>query len=272
MNMPLPGPAGDCKAPGREGRWLARRVDAMARTARHPLFWLGVREMAGVSVGMAAWAFMTGVAMVASGLTVFQSVLMSLTVFSGSTQLAVLPLLASGAALWVVWLAGFCVCLRFVVFSLHLRDYFIFMPRGRRMLLGYLMGDVSYVLYTRHFTRPAQTPRQQRAHVAYLWGCNGCLWLSWQVMSLLGIFLGAALPERWGLEYAGTLALLALTCSIVTTRLRLLAAVLAGAVAVLTPGLPYNLNIVVAIVVAVAACLLLEPLAGAGRKKETARG
>lgn len=272
MNMPLPDPRQDWQAPGRAGRWLTRRVDAVAHTVRHPLFWLGVREMAGVSVGLAAWAFMTGVAMVASGLTVFQSVLMSLTVFSGSTQLAVLPLLASGAALWVVWLAGFCICLRFVVFSLHLRDYFIFMPRGRRMLLGYLMGDVSYVLYTRHFTRPAQTPRQRRAHVAYLWGCNGCLWLSWQTMSLLGIFLGAALPARWGLEYTGTLALLALTCSIVTTRLRLLAAVLAGAVAVLAAGLPYNLNIVLAILVAVAACLLLEPVLGVANKKGAAGG
>lgn len=268
MNMPLPGPDTGHEAQGRVGRWLARRVDAMARTARHPMFWLGVREMTGVSVGLAAWSFMTGVAMVASGLSVFQSVLMTLTVFSGSTQLAVLPLLASGAALWVIWLAGFCICLRFVVFSLHLRDYFIFMPRGRRMLLGYLMGDVSYVLYTRRFTWPAQTLRQQRAHVAYLWGCNGCLWLSWQAMSLLGIFLGATLPARWGLEYAGTLALLALTCSIVTTRLRLLAAVLAGATAVLTPGLPYNLNIVLAILVAVAACLLLEPVAGGGRRED----
>lgn len=268
MNMPLPDPSsGDWSTQGRVGRWLARRVDAVAGVARHPLFWLGVREAAGVSVGLAAWAFMTGVAMVTSGLTVFQSVLMSLTVFSGSTQLAVLPLLASGAALWVVWLAGFCICLRFVVFSLHLRDYFIFMPRGRRMLLGYLMGDVTYVLYTRHFTRPAQTPRQQRAHVAYLWGCNGCLWLSWQIITLLGIFLGAALPARWGLEYAGTLALLALTCSIVTTRLRLLAAMLAAVVALLTPGLPYNLNIVLAIVAAVAACLLAERATGADKEE-----
>lgn len=262
MNMPLPKQPGELERPGRLAQWLTRRVDALARTVRHPLFWLGVREMAGVSVGLAAWAFMTGVAMVAWGLTVPHAVLMSLTVFSGSTQLGVLPLLAADAALWVVWLAGFCICLRFVVFSLHLRDYFIFMPRGRRIFLGYLLGDVTYVLYTRHFARPAHTPRQQRAHLAYLWGCSACLWLSWQFMSLLGIFFGAALPQEWGLEYAGTLALLALTCSIMTTRLRVVAALLAATVAVATAGLPYNLNIVLAIVVAVVACLLLEPLAG----------
>ena len=47
--------------------------------------------------------------------------------------------------------------------------------------------------------------------MAYLWGGNCWNWLSWQSLNMLGIFLGAALPARWGLEFAGTLALLAVT-------------------------------------------------------------
>ena len=75
---------------------------------------------------------------------------------------------------------------------------------------------------------------------------------------MAGIFIGAAFPERWGLEYSGTLALLALTCSLVTNRMRALAAVTTGFVALVAVGLPYRLNIVAAIVVGVGICMLLE--------------
>jgi membrane protein implicated in regulation of membrane protease activity len=51
--------------------------------------------------------------------------------------------------------------------------------------------------------------------------------------------------------------LLVLTCSLAATRLRMLSALIAAA-AVALFGLPYRLNIVAAIAVAVALCLLIE--------------
>lgn len=259
MNMPLPRPPADLAPRGRLSAWLMRRVDGFARTARHPLFWVGAREMSGISVGLTAWAFMTGVAMVKSGMSITEAVAMSLLVFAGSAQLAAIPLIAAGAPLWVIWATAFCVNLRFVVFSVHLRDYFMFLPRAQRLWLGYFTGDVTYVLYTRRFPKPAETERQRRAQMAYLWGGNVCNWLFWQVFSFAGIFLGAALPTRWGLEFAGTLALLAVACSLASTRLRALSAFVAAAAAVALYGLPYRLNIVAAIAVAVALCLFIEP-------------
>ena len=82
-------------------------------------------------------------------------------VFAGSAQLAAIPLIAAGAPLWVIWATAFCVNLRFVVFSLHLRDYFMFMPRARRLWLGFFTGDVTYVLFTQRFPKPAQTATQR---------------------------------------------------------------------------------------------------------------
>ena len=173
MSMPLPDPPREMSPRGRLGAWLAHKVDAYARTARHPLFWVGAREMAGISVGLTAWAFMTGVAMIKSGMSITEAVLMSLLVFAGSAQLAAIPLIAAGAPLWVILATAFCVNLRFVVFSLHLRDYFMFLPRTRRLYLGYFTGDVTYVLYTRRFPKPAETETQRRAQMAYLCGGAG---------------------------------------------------------------------------------------------------
>ena len=87
MNMPLPpNPQGDLSAPGRLGHWVGDRIEALAHTARHPLFWVGAREMSGISVGLTAWSFMTGVAMVKSGMSLTEAVLMSLLVFASSAS------------------------------------------------------------------------------------------------------------------------------------------------------------------------------------------
>ncbi|MDR2128874.1 MAG: AzlC family ABC transporter permease [Burkholderiaceae bacterium] len=223
------------------------------------MFRIGAREMAGVSVGMIAWSFMTGVAMIKSGMSVAEAVAMSLLVYAGSAQLAAIPLIAAGAPLWVIWATGFCVNLRFVVFSLHLRQYLMHLPRARRLCMGYFTGDVTYVLFTRRFPKPGQSRRQRRAEQAYLWGGNVINWIFWQGCSMLGIFLGSALPAQWGLEFAGTLALLAVACSLVTSPLRVFSALVAGAAAVAVYGLPYRLNIVAAIAVALTACLMIEP-------------
>jgi hypothetical protein len=79
-----------------------------------------------------------------------------LLVYAGSSQLAAIPLLVAGAPAWVILATGFCVNLRFVVFSLHLRPYLMHMPRWRRMTHGYLTADMSYALFTRKY--PAAAP------------------------------------------------------------------------------------------------------------------
>ena len=86
-------------------------------TLRSPFFKLAIRDMAGAGVGIGAWGLVTGVAMVKSGMSVPMALLMSLLVYAGSAQLAVIPLLAVGGPLWVVWLTAACVNLRFVIFS-----------------------------------------------------------------------------------------------------------------------------------------------------------
>ena len=84
-----------------------------------------------VAPGIAAWGLVTGVAMVKSGLSVPLAVLMSLTVFAGSAQLAVAA--AAGQPARRSGWSGpprFCVNLRFVIFSAQWRPYFGRLPRA----------------------------------------------------------------------------------------------------------------------------------------------
>jgi predicted branched-subunit amino acid permease len=217
-------------------------------------FWRGLREIAGPSFGISAWALVTGVAMIKSGLSVPLAMLMSLLVYAGTAQLAALPLIAAGAPLWVIWATAACMNLRFVIFSAHWRKYFGHLPRARRLALMYLTADLNYVLFTRRFPDPRPSPEQ----LPYLLGSIVWSWLSWQMPALIGIALGDRVPTEWELGFAGVLALLGLAYSTLSGRNSWVAGLVAAAAAVAAFALPLKLNVVVAIAAGVAIGVLLD--------------
>lgn len=210
--------------------------------------------MVGTAIGIAAWGLITGVAMGKSGLPLPLMALMSLIVFAGSAQLAVLPLLTSGAPVWVVWATALCVNLRFMIFSAQWRAYFIGYPLGQRLRLAYFTADLNYVLFMRRFPEPRPAPEQ----LPYFWGGVVTNWTAWQVPSMVGIFLANAVPVHWGFGFAGTLALLGVGASLITGRGTAVAGAVAACAAVAAYALPFKLNIVVAIATAVAIGLLID--------------
>jgi predicted branched-subunit amino acid permease len=224
----------------------------------HPAFKEGLRSIVSVCVGIFAWGLMTGVAMVNSGLSQADALAMTLLVFAGSSQLAVLPLLAVNAPWSVVLATAFCVNLRFVVFSAHMRAYLAHYPRWYRLCSSYFTADITYVQFIQRFPNPAKDIEGQQVEQAYLAGNAFLNWASWMSGSILGIFLTQYIPAQWGVGFAGILALLGLTCKMLNTPKRWLVAVLASVAACLTVAWPLKLNILFAMVVSVLICLGLE--------------
>jgi len=210
--------------------------------------------MTGIALGLGAWGLVTGVAMVKAGMAIPLAVMMSLIVFAGSAQLASLPLIATGAPLWVVWATAACVNLRFVIFSASWRPYLAHLPLRQRMACAYFTADLNYVMFMRRYPEPKPHPDQ----APYFWGGVAVNWVTWQVMSMLGIGLAERIPTEWGLGFAGTLALLGLTGSLLSDRATWIAAAVAGCAAVAAFALPFKLNIVVAIAAAIAIGILLD--------------
>jgi predicted branched-subunit amino acid permease len=223
---------------------------------QHPSFANGSREMLGVSLGIGAWGLVTGVAMTKSGLSLPLSLLMSFTVYAGSAQLAALPLIVTGAPIWMIWAIAMCVNLRFVIFSTQWRPYFAHLPRWQRVLQAYFSADLNYVLFMARFPQPRPSPEQ----IPYFWGGAVTNWSAWQLSTVAGLLLADTIPAEWGLGFAGVLALLALMCSLLSGRASWLAAVVAGTAAVAAVALPMKLNIVVAIAAAVAAGVVMDQM------------
>ena len=207
-----------------------------------------------MAIGIAAWGIVAGVAMAKSGMGAPLAMLMTVLVYAGSAQIAALPLIATGAPMWVVWVTTLCVCLRFMAFSFHYRPYFSHLPRRRRVALSFLMGDSSFALFVHRFPDPLPGPKYED----YFLGSALVTFGVWQVSVIAGIVMGHGIPAAWNLGFAGTMALLALTCTQLRNRVTSMAAVVAGCAAVAAYALPLKLNIIVAIAAAVAVGVLGE--------------
>ena len=229
------------------------RARALA-TARRPMVREGVRDALPMAIGIAAWGLVAGVAMAKSGMGVPMAIFMSVVVYAGSAQIAALPLIAAGAPMWVVWATTLCVSLRFMAFSFHYRPYFAHLPRRRRLALSFLMGDTNFALFVRRFAEPVRG----QGHEDYFLGSAFITFVVWQVSIITGIVAGDGIPASWGLGFAGTMALLALTCTQLRSPATWAAAAVAVCAAIAAYAVPLKLNIVVAIAAAVAVGVLFD--------------
>jgi predicted branched-subunit amino acid permease len=200
-------------------------------------------------IALGIWGVVTGIAMVKSGLTETQAIMMSLLVYAGSAQLTALPLLAAGAPIWLIFAAGIIVNLRFLIFGAALHPFFRDLPWRKRLLLGYMNVDVSFVVFMPRFADASQkgTLEQHWFFIATVLSS----WTVWQVTSMVGVALGAIVPVSWSLEFGAVLALMAMMLPHITSRPILISVIAAGITAWLTQMWPLRLGLLAAVVVGI---------------------
>ena len=86
-----------------------------------------------------------------------------------------------------------------------------------------------------------------------------------------GIALGHRVPAEWGLGFAGTVALLGMTYTMLGDRRTWLPAVVAGGAAVAAFSLPLKLNMLVAIAAAVVVGTVIDHARPAAGRTDAAR-
>jgi predicted branched-subunit amino acid permease len=208
--------------------------------------------------GIFAWGLVSGMAMVKSGLTLGQALGMTFLVFAGSAQLAALPLMAANASIWVVFITAMLVNLRFVIFSAAIGPHFSHLPWYQRIWYGYFNADITMAFYPRRF--PQETLYQPAGKVGFFAGIGYPNWCAWQSGAVAGILLGSQIPASWGIDFAGTLALLAILIPLTMNAAALAGVAVSATVALLAAGLPYRLGLLLAVVLGMTVALIVDTL------------
>lgn len=187
----------------------------------------GVVAILPLMVGVVPFALVFGMSARAGGWSVVETQALSMLLFAGSAQLAVLSLAAGGAAGATIVVVVALLNLRHVLYGMALARW---LPRDEpppRPLLAALVTDESFGLATREAVAG-------RASAAFLWGSSVTLYLLFAVFTLVGALLGDRIPDPsgLGLDIVFPLTFLALLLVVVRGWRDWLVAALSGALVV----------------------------------------
>lgn len=221
----------------------------MHSTSPAAAFLLGVRALLPMHLGVVPFGVIYGVVALQSGIPPLAAFLMSSLVFAGSAQFLLAQLVGAGApALLSVGAVGL-INLRHALYSASVAPILHALPRRWKLLLAYLLTDEAYAAAIPHLL---ENPRSPVAHWI-LFGAGFALWAGWQLATLAGVLAGSLLPPDLGLDFALPLTFIAIVVPLIDSRARLVAALAAGAVAMLLAGLPWKTGLFAAALAGLAA-------------------
>ncbi|MGZ3238960.1 MAG: AzlC family ABC transporter permease [Burkholderiaceae bacterium] len=240
----------------------------IAITSEKAAFKEAVKTSAPTMPGIFAWGMVTSMAMVKSGLTIWQALGMTFLTFAGSAQLAALPLIAANASVWVIFATALIVNLRFVIFGAAIGPHLSHLPWYKRIYYGYLNADLTMALFPARF--PYSTLHQPMGKLGYFLGICYPNWCAWQAGSVIGIVLASQIPNSWGIAFAGTLALLGVMIPLIVNVAALAGVIVAASVAVAAINLPYRLGLIGAVVLGMIVAMLVDMIVEQKRIKNIA--
>lgn len=208
-----------------------------------------VRDSLGVGLATGTYGVSFGAVAVTSGLDVLQACALSLLMFTGASQFAMVGVIASGGAPLAGAASALLLGTRNTLYGLRLAPLLGY--RGwRRAGAAHLLIDESTAMAVTRSTRAA-------ARTGF-WTTGGSIFVLWNLATLLGAVAGSALgdPADYGLDAAVGAAFLALLWPRLDRPLHRLVAVLAAGVALgvvpfTTAGVPVLVAAGVALLVGV---------------------
>lgn len=226
----------------------------MERSIRAQEFWRGVRDVAPILLADLPFGLIYGALALQVHLPAAAAQAMSAVIFAGSAQFIAVQLFGAGVSAALIVLVVFVVNLRHALYSASVAPYFSHLRPAWKLLLAYLLTDEAYVVAISRYQREGSSPY----HHWYFFGAGILLWVSWQVATALGLFIGAQLPKNWPLSFAVPLAFIALVAPALKDRSSLAAALVAGSVGLAAMNLPYKLGLLIAALAGILTGLALE--------------
>lgn len=227
-------------------------------------FWAGVRAELPLLIGVFPFGMIYGALALDAGLSTAAAQMMSSMVFAGSAQFITTQLVRDSAPGFVIVLTIAVVNLRHMLYSASLAPQLASLSTRWKALLSYLLTDEAYAPSIIHYENEGVKPYSHW----FLFGAGLALWISWQASTALGIFLGAAIPDSWSLDFALPLTFIAMVVPVLKNRPSIAAALSAGCVALAAYSLPYKLGLIVAALVGIAVGTLLEDKTNIKPKKD----
>lgn len=220
----------------------------MSDATQKSYYWRGFAAGVPFLLVVMPFGLLFGVVATEAGFSSLQTMAFSSVVFAGASQFAALQLMVEDAPILIVIATALAVNLRMAMYSASLAVWMGDAPLWQRALIAYVNVDQSYAVSMNQFE---DAPRMTLSHrVAFFFGAVTPVCPMWVVATGLGIWLGDGIPDWMALDFAVPICFLAIIAPMMRTLAHMLAAVTSIVVALVLAGLPYNLGLLVAAVIA----------------------
>jgi 4-azaleucine resistance transporter AzlC len=222
-------------------------------------FTSGLKAQLPILIGVIPFGMIYGVLALEAGLSVAVAQSMSFIVFAGSSQIVATQLFGSSVHGFIIILTLSVINLRHMLYSASMAPYMKPLRPLWKWSLAYLLTDEAYALtITRYQEGELPTENQPDNRHWFFLGTGLALWLTWQLSTAAGIFLGVIIPEHWPLDFTIALTFIALLVPMLKDRAGLIAALAAGILALITLNVPLKLGLVIAALGGIVAGVVAE--------------
>ena len=207
-----------------------------------------------LQLGVFPFGIAYGILGIEVGLTNIQTYLLSIIIFAGVSQIVFAQLFSTFTPSFMIVGTIGIVNLRHILYGVSLSSYLKKLSLKWRMILSYLITDEAFAISYKRFSEEKKTKYMH----FHLLGSGITLWISWQISTLIGIFIGPSISNSLNLEYVIPLSFIAIVVVSINTKIKLIVFIMSALFSILLRDLPWNLWIITSALISIIIGVLIS--------------
>ena len=207
-----------------------------------------------LQLGVFPFGIAYGILGIEVGLTNIQTYLLSIIIFAGVSQIVFAQLFSTFTPSFMIVGTIGIVNLRHILYGVSLSSYLKKLSLKWRIILSYLITDEAFAISYKRFSEEKKTKYMH----FHLLGSGITLWISWQISTLIGIFIGPSIPNSLNLEYVIPLSFIAIVVVSINTKIKLIVFIMSALLSILLRDLPWNLWIITSALISIIIGVLIS--------------
>ena len=207
-----------------------------------------------LQLGVFPFGIAYGILGIEVGLTNIQTYLLSIIIFAGVSQIVFAQLFSTFTPSFIIVGTIGIVNLRHILYGVSLSSYLKKLSLKWRVILSYLITDEAFAISYKRFSEEKKTKYMH----FHLLGSGITLWISWQISTLIGIFIGPSIPNSLNLEYVIPLSFIAIVVVSINTKIKLIVFIMSALFSILLRDLPWNLWIITSALISIIIGVLIS--------------
>ena len=207
-----------------------------------------------LQLGVFPFGIAYGILGIEVGLTNIQTYLLSIIIFAGVSQIVFAQLFSTFTPSFIIVGTIGIVNLRHILYGVSLSSYLKKLSLKWRIILSYLITDEAFAISYKRFSEEKKTKYMH----FHLLGSGITLWTSWQISTLIGIFIGPSIPNSLNLEYVIPLSFIAIVVVSINTKIKLIVFIMSALFSILLRDLPWNLWIITSALISIIIGVLIS--------------